>query len=211
MKYRPSSPGRHPTSGTASATTLLNEILTAIDKGLEDGQRYSAAAAAKDLAAWRVVIEYAPDKTEKQAREIIKTWLKTGLLVDEEYPNPVTRKSAKGLKVIATKRPGRAVMTCAISLFPIAHQSRKRSARLMEDALRVKPFAHGAPNGFYPFGRHSYKGAAVVRSRLTLTRPLPSRPTFAWKWQAFRRTIPPVVRARAREERAGHGSSPRTR
>lgn len=84
---------------------LLNQILTAIDGGLPDGNRYSDASSVKDRAAWKVVLEHAPDKTEGQAREIIKTWVKNGVLVSYEYDNPVTRKPVKGLKLDTTKRP----------------------------------------------------------------------------------------------------------
>ena len=55
----------------------LNRILDAIDAGLPDGQRYTNAPNAKDLAAWRVVLEYAPDKSEKQAREIVRRGSRT--------------------------------------------------------------------------------------------------------------------------------------
>ena len=54
-------------------TGLLNQILTAIDAGLEDGTRYTDAPNAKDRAAWKVVAKHAPGKIEAQAREIIIT------------------------------------------------------------------------------------------------------------------------------------------
>jgi hypothetical protein len=84
---------------------LLNDILTAIDKGLPDGNRYSDHSAARDRAAWKVVLQHAPDKTEKQAREIVRTWIKTGLLTIEEYVDPARREPTKGLKVNNAKRP----------------------------------------------------------------------------------------------------------
>ena len=84
---------------------LLNQILTAIDAGMPDGNRYSDAPSVKDRAAWKVVLDHAPDKTEHQAREIIKTWVKKGVLVSDEYDNPVTRKPVKGLRLDTTKRP----------------------------------------------------------------------------------------------------------
>jgi hypothetical protein len=84
---------------------VCNEILTAIDKGLEDGSRYSDRGAAKDRAAWRVVVQHAPEKTEKQAREVIKTWVNNGVLTVEDYTDPVSRHAAKGLQVNAAKRP----------------------------------------------------------------------------------------------------------
>jgi hypothetical protein len=88
---------------TDSAT--LNHILDRIDVGLPNGSRYSTAPNATDRAPWRVVADLLPEKTEKQAREIINTWLKTGLLVSEDYHDPVARKSLKGLRVTRAKRP----------------------------------------------------------------------------------------------------------
>jgi hypothetical protein len=85
---------------------LLNRILTAIDAGLPDGNRYSDAPNVIDRAAWKVVVDHAPNKTENQARDIIKTWVKNGVLVRDEYENPATRKSVKGLRVDPKKRPG---------------------------------------------------------------------------------------------------------
>jgi hypothetical protein len=87
------------------SSPLLNDVLTEIDAGLPDGERYSDAAQARSRAAWRVVLKHAPDKTEKQAREIIKTWVKNGVLVASEYENPKWRKSEIGLRLDATKRP----------------------------------------------------------------------------------------------------------
>ncbi len=84
---------------------VCNEILTAIDKGLPDGRRYSDHHSAQDRAAWQVVRQHAPEKTEKQARAVIKTWIKTGVLTMEDYQDPVRREPAKGLKLNPAKRP----------------------------------------------------------------------------------------------------------
>ena len=84
---------------------LLNKILTAIDAGLPDGSRYTDAPRADDRAAWKVIVEHAPTKTEGQAREVIKAWVRNGVLVRHEYDNPTTRKPAKGLRVNPSKRP----------------------------------------------------------------------------------------------------------
>jgi len=59
----------------------------------------------KERAAWRVVVEHAPHKSETQAREIIKTWVRNGVLMSEAYDNPVTRKQVSGLRVKTEKRP----------------------------------------------------------------------------------------------------------
>jgi hypothetical protein len=85
---------------------LLNQMLTKIDAGLPDGNRYSDAPRTSDeRAAWRVVTNLAPTKTEGQARDIIRTWVKNGVLIRRDYENPKTRKDAIGLYVDQTKRP----------------------------------------------------------------------------------------------------------
>ena len=62
------------------STDLINRILVDIDNGLRDGNLYTDAARAGDREAWRVVVKVAPHKSEAQAREIIRTWVKDGLL-----------------------------------------------------------------------------------------------------------------------------------
>jgi AAA domain-containing protein len=86
---------------------LLNRILTTIDAGLPDGNRYSDANSATDRAAWKVVHERVSSyKTEKQCRDVIKTWVKNGVLVSKAYTNPVSRREEKGLFLDPSKRPG---------------------------------------------------------------------------------------------------------
>ena len=84
---------------------LLNRILDEIDAGLPDGNRYSDGGRAGDRAAWHAVTKHAPDKTESDGRRIIKTWTKNGVLVSQDYENPTTRKTVKGLQVVNAKRP----------------------------------------------------------------------------------------------------------
>jgi hypothetical protein len=98
-------PWSPPDTWAGLSSHLLNQILTAIDAGLPDGTRYTDAPNATTRAAWQVVAEYAPDKSEVQAREIVRTWVKNGVLEHREYDNPVTRKTVKGLHLNATKRP----------------------------------------------------------------------------------------------------------
>jgi hypothetical protein len=73
---------------------------------LPDGNRYTNAPKADDRAVWKIVAKHSPDKTEGQAREIIKVWVKNGVLFSEEYQNLTTRKMVKGLRVDNSKRPG---------------------------------------------------------------------------------------------------------
>jgi hypothetical protein len=87
-------------------TAQLNASLTDIDAGLSNGQRYSGAGAAKgERAAWSIVQRHAQDRTEPQCREIIRTWIKNGVLVEAEYDDPIERKPRKGLSVCHAKRP----------------------------------------------------------------------------------------------------------
>jgi hypothetical protein len=84
----------------------LNAALTDIDTGLPNGQRYSGASAAKgERAAWLLIQTHAPDRTEPQCREIIRTWIKNGVLTETEYDDPIERKPRKGLSVCNAKRP----------------------------------------------------------------------------------------------------------
>lgn len=84
----------------------LNSILDKIDAGLPDGERYTAAPSAKDRHAWRVVQSLAPHKSEKQCREIIREWVKNGVLVEEDYHSQKERKDVKGVRVVNANRPG---------------------------------------------------------------------------------------------------------
>ena len=87
-------------------SALLNRILDDIEAGCPDGtSRYSTATNAKGRAAWQVVVKHAPDKNEKQAREAIATWVKSGTLYFESYHDAAARKKFQGLRVNQTLRP----------------------------------------------------------------------------------------------------------
>jgi hypothetical protein len=94
-----------PNTWAGLESALLNRILDEIEAGRPDGSRYSVAGSATGRAAWRVVAAHAPDKTEQQAREVIKTWVKSGTLRIEEYDDPVARKTLQGLCVNPMQRP----------------------------------------------------------------------------------------------------------
>ena len=89
--------------GLASAT--LNAALTEFDNGMPNGQRYTDAPAATDRAAWRALQKHCPGRTEAQCREIIRAWVKNGVLYHGEYDDPIDRKKRKGLKLDSAKRP----------------------------------------------------------------------------------------------------------
>jgi hypothetical protein len=77
----------------------VTAILDAIASGLPNGQRYSSHNRAKERAAWLVVLDHCTDKTEAQCQEIIRTWLKSGVLVSKNYDDPERRNKVKGLFV----------------------------------------------------------------------------------------------------------------
>jgi hypothetical protein len=83
----------------------LNAILTNIDRGMSNGQRFSNAPAAGERAVWPAVQRAYPRKAEAQCREIVNAWLATGLLYSTDYDDPVQRKPRKGLFVDDAKRP----------------------------------------------------------------------------------------------------------
>jgi len=98
-------PWSPPDTWSGLSNLTLNAALSEIDEGLPDGQRYSDAGAAKALAAWRVVQKHAEDKSEPQCREIIKTWVKNGVLEARKYHNPARREPGMGLYLNHEKRP----------------------------------------------------------------------------------------------------------
>jgi hypothetical protein len=97
-----------PTSPWADiSVATLNAILDDIERGVDSGQRYSNAPAAKDRAVWPVVQKHCPGKNEKQCRTIIHKWLETKLLYsDDKDVDPIQRKPRPGLRVDDSKRPG---------------------------------------------------------------------------------------------------------
>jgi AAA domain/Toprim-like len=98
-------PWTPPDAFAGMGNLTLNLILNDIEAGMPDGNRYSDAPKVVDRAAWRVIVKHCPDKDEAAARQIIKAWTKSGLLVGKECENPVTRKTVKGLFVDNQKRP----------------------------------------------------------------------------------------------------------
>jgi hypothetical protein len=99
-------PWQPPKTWTGVSNTQLNAALTEIDAGMPNGQRYSDAGPAKERAAWPIIQHHCPDRTEGQCREMIRTWVKNGVLYNDSYEDPVARKKRKGLRVNDGKRPG---------------------------------------------------------------------------------------------------------
>jgi hypothetical protein len=97
-------PWQPPSAWAGTSSVILNAILDDIDRGMDNGQRYSNAPK-NERPVWPVVQKHYPDKSEGQCREIIHAWLRTGLLTPKDYDDPVQRRSKKGLYVDSTKRP----------------------------------------------------------------------------------------------------------
>jgi hypothetical protein len=85
-------------------TVTIDRILNRIEAGPYEGGRYSPAANATEGAAWPVVQEMCPDATEKQAKHVITTWLKSGVLVKRPHKDPKDSHEHPSLWV--GKRPG---------------------------------------------------------------------------------------------------------
>ena len=85
--------------------SVANEILDRIDAALPDGRRYSAAPQAGEArAAWHVVQTKFPNLSEKQCRNVISAWVKSGVLTTDDYDDPTQRRKSSGLFVV--RRPG---------------------------------------------------------------------------------------------------------
>jgi hypothetical protein len=85
-------------------SATVDRILNKIEAGPYDGGRYSPAANATDRAAWPVVQEFYPKASEKQAKHIITTWLKKGVLEKRAHKDP--KDSHDHASLFVGKRPG---------------------------------------------------------------------------------------------------------
>jgi hypothetical protein len=83
----------------------IDQILKLIDAGMGNGVYYSAAPSAKERAAWPVVLQFLPDRNETQARSMIASWVRNGVLTIFPYRNESIRKDEQGLRVNSTARP----------------------------------------------------------------------------------------------------------
>ncbi len=79
------------------------ELLTIIEKGLKDGVRYSKNKGKR--WAGKVLVDEVMDMDETKAKIIIKTWLKSEVLLESEYVNADSRHNEKGLHVDYEKMP----------------------------------------------------------------------------------------------------------
>ena len=90
---------QYPATWSDLAPELVEQIIGELDKGLDNGQRYSNDNAAKKRGAFAVVQKHCPGKTRAQGRAIVATWIKQGKLYEDEYDDPVYEKEQNGLFV----------------------------------------------------------------------------------------------------------------
>ncbi len=83
---------------------ITNKILDEIDAAPPDA-RCSVHPKAKARSATPIVQKYVPDCDAKRAQAILATWLKSGLLYEQDYHDTEQRKDRKGLFVDPKKRP----------------------------------------------------------------------------------------------------------
>jgi hypothetical protein len=77
----------------------ITKILDKIANGYAPGRRYSGEPQARERGAWHVVLEFCSDLNERQAKLIIRTWIKDGILISGYYEDPVERRRLKGVTV----------------------------------------------------------------------------------------------------------------
>jgi hypothetical protein len=83
-----------------------NAALDLIAAGPGQGTRFTASRAAHSRHRWAGnVLMLGLGIGEDQAAAIVSIWLRSGLLVEGEYRDPVHRKPRKGVTVVDAKRP----------------------------------------------------------------------------------------------------------
>ena len=87
----------------------IGAILERVEIGMENGERYSATTKGGTKASGRWIgclLHDAAGMGEAQARKVISAWLKSGVLIEDEYHCPVHRKKKIGLFAPENSRPG---------------------------------------------------------------------------------------------------------
>lgn len=83
----------------------LHTALERIDRGPSPGMLYTASRRGGSNRWVGTVVMAACGLNETQARVVVASWLKSGLLLETDFHNPETRKSQPGVRVDMTKRP----------------------------------------------------------------------------------------------------------
>jgi hypothetical protein len=82
-------------------------VLDAIAAGLGKGQMYSARKSGVGGGArWcGSLLVRMLELEEGPATRMVKVWLSSGLLIEQDYDDPIQRKTRKGVFVVDAKRP----------------------------------------------------------------------------------------------------------
>ena len=84
----------------------LQEALDKIAAGLGDGCAFSAHRTGRASERWAGSVLVRGFKLdEADAARVIAAWLRSGLLLEEEYRHPTQRKLRMGVRVVDARRP----------------------------------------------------------------------------------------------------------
>jgi hypothetical protein len=89
----------------------ITTILDRIERGMDDGRRFTASTkgGSKDSGRWAgCVVMDVSGTTEALAKKVVATWIKNGVLVEDDYDCPVRRRKETGLFAPVNARPGMA-------------------------------------------------------------------------------------------------------
>lgn len=75
---------------------MIEDCLAAIEDGLENGERYSRLRTSPERYVVPLIAAKL-DRDERQAEQILKTWLEKGVVEERSYLSPSQRKDRKGL------------------------------------------------------------------------------------------------------------------
>src|SRR5262249_17171340 len=96
---------KYPETFDGITPELTESILDDIDAGMPDGGRYSNHNRAESRAAWPIVQKHCPKKTRDQCRQIITTWVKRGLVYEDNHPDPAHHRDQK--TALFVRRPAK--------------------------------------------------------------------------------------------------------
>ena len=126
---------------------MLNQILTAIDAGLGDGNFYTDTNAKTDRAAWRVVQSFAPAKEREPMPGGHQGVAQNRAAGAVRLYQPKDTEGVKGLKVINSKRPS---SNCDDGPKSIVASSSQAVCDDDDGALRINHRRRGRRRWIYP-------------------------------------------------------------
>lgn len=98
-------PWEAPSLWAETTSADINAALDIIAKGPEPGVLYGSSRRGNSNRWAGQVLYQIMGVNDRQASQMIATWIQNGLLVEIEYPHPTHRRKVPGLQVIDIKRP----------------------------------------------------------------------------------------------------------